>query len=365
MKTRMTELLGIQHPIMLSGMNWLTTPRLVAAVSNAGGLGVLATQQFDIDRLRSAIREIRTLTNNPFGVNLTLGVGTDNLIPLVIEEKVPVVNYALGKPPTVSQLVNQVHAYNGKVMGTVAFLKHAVRAESLGVDMLSITGAEAAGHSANVGALVLLPTITETVKIPCIGAGGYCDGKGLVAALALGAEGIAMGTRLAATQEAEVPQQIKDTWLKVTEEDNVIDTAFDGIPCRVWRNNAAEKMLKKSFPLMDSFTAALFMKRELGLTWPQLFKTANFLRKMPIGIGTQQRGLAASMRLAAGSRLFPKATVDGDLKNGLLIMGPVAGRVHDIPTVSDLISRTIREAEEILDNLNARSSTNQAPSVRG
>jgi len=356
MRTRMTELFGIRHPIMLSGMNWLTTPRLVAAVSNTGGLGVLATQHYDAEGLGKAIREVKELTDKPFGINLTMGVGTEAaLIPVVIGERVPVVNYALGRPPEVAALVEAVHAYGGKVIGTIAFLRHALRAEQLGVDTLNITGYEAAGHSGNVGALVLIPTITGSVKVPCLGAGGYCDGKGLAVALALGAEGVAMGTRLAATQEAEVPENVKQVWLKVTEEDTVIDDAFDGINCRVWRNKAAEEMLKKRLPLLGSISAALFMKRELGLSWLQLIRTANTLRRMPIGIGSGRRGLASTMRLAAGSRLFAKATVDGDVENGLLIMGPVAGRIHDIPTVADLIERTVREAEETLAKLNARS----------
>ena len=166
MKTRMTELFGIKYPIMLSGMNWLTTPKLVAAVSNAGGLGILATQHYDKDGLRKAIKEIRELTDRPFGVNITMGIGTDALlIPVVIEEKIPVVNYALGRPPEVAGLVQAVHAYGGKIIATIAFLRHALRSEQLGVDLLNVTGYEAAGHSANVGALVLIPIVTSAVAI--------------------------------------------------------------------------------------------------------------------------------------------------------------------------------------------------------
>ena len=357
MKTRMTELFGIKHPIMLSGMNWLTTPKLVAAVSNAGGLGNLATQHYDKDRLITAIREIRSLTDKPFGLNFAMGLGADYLISAAIEEKVPVVNYALGRPPEITALVQAVHAYGGKVIGTVAFLKHAVRAEQLGVDLLNITGYEAAGHSANVGALVLVPTITSAVKIPCIGAGGYSDGKGLVAALALGAEGIAMGTRLAATQEAEVVDGVKQAWLKATEEDTVIDSAFDGIPCRVLKNKGAEELLKKRSRIGDAIFAALFMKRELNLSWSQVYNMAKALRQQPIGIGEVKRGTIGSMRMVAGGRLFIRATTEGDVENGLLLTGQVVGRIHDIPTVNELIERTIREAEEILKTLNTRTGS--------
>jgi enoyl-[acyl-carrier protein] reductase II len=352
MKTRMTELFGIKYPIMLSGMNWLTTPKLAAAVSNAGGLGILAGSHYDTEGIKKAIKEIRELTDKPFGINLTLGMGTRALVPAVIEEKVPVVNYALGRPPEIQPLIQGVHAYGGKIIGTIALLRHALRSEQLGADMLVITGYEAASHSGNVGALVLVPTITSAVKIPCIGAGGYTDGKGLVAALALGAEGIAMGTRLAATKEAEVPQSIKDTWLKATEEDTVIDPAFDGINCRVLRNEKADEMLKKrSIGLVDTFSAAMFMKRELKLSYGDLIRNVRALRRQEIGLGSARRNMASVMRFAVGSRLFRKATIDGDAQEGLLMMGQGAGRVKDIPTVAELIERTVREAEQIMSTL--------------
>jgi len=358
MKTRMTELFGIKYPIMLSGMNWLTTPKLAAAVCNAGGLGVLAGSHYDAEGIRKAIKEIRELTDKPFGINLTLGVGAQALVPVVIEEKVPALNYALGRPPEIAPLIEAVHGYGGKVIGTIALLRHALRSEQLGADMLIITGYEAASHSGNVGALVLVPQITEAVKVPCIGAGGYADGKGLAAALALGAEGIAMGSRLAATQEAEVADTVKETWVKSSEEDTVIDPAFDGINCRVLRNKAAEDLLKKkSFPLFDAISAGLYMKRTLNLSWPELLRTANNLRRQQIGIGAGQRGLASMMRFAVGSRLFSKATTDGDPVNGILMMGQTAGRIKDIPTVAEVIERTIAEAEEILELMKAKISS--------
>ena len=353
MKTRMTELFGIKYPIMLAGMNWLTTPKLVAAVSNAGGLGVLAGQQYNADGLRDAIKQIRELSDKPFGINLTLGIGAAERIPIIIEEKVPVLNYALGRPPEIAPLIEAVHGYGGKVIGTIALLRHAMRSEQLGADAVIVTGYEAASHSGNVGALVLVPQIAEAVKVPCIGAGGYADGTGLAAALALGAEGISMGSRLAASEEAEVVASVKETWVNSTEEDTVIDPAFDGINCRVLRNPAAEKLLeKKAIPLFDSFSAAMYMKKTLGLSWGELIRTANSLRKQAIGIGGGQRGLASAMRFAVGGRLFAKATVEGDMVNGILMMGQTTGRIKDIPPVAEIIERTVKEAEEILARMN-------------
>lgn len=350
MKTRMTEMFGIKYPIMLAGMNWLTTPKLVAAVSNAGALGVLAGAQYNPDGLKKAIQEIRTLTDKPFGVNLTLGMGSGPNAKVVIEEKVPVVNYSLGRPPEIQPFIQGIHSYGGKAVGTIALVRHAQRSEQLGVDAIIITGYEAASHSGNVGALVLVPQVVEAVKVPCIGAGGYADGKGLAAALALGAEGISMGTRLAATKEAEVSAAVKDVWVKSTEEDTVIDPTFDGINCRVLRNKKAEEMLsKKSLALFDAWSAGMYMKKELKMSYGQLFKTANQMRKSR---GGGMKGLASAMRFSVGGRLFRTATVGGDPVNGILMMGQTVGRIHDIPTVQEVIDRTVNEARQILGKMN-------------
>ena len=355
MRTRMTELFGIEHPIMLSGMNWLTTPKLAAAVSNAGGLGVLAGSHYDKDGIRKAIREIRELTDKPFGINLTLGIGAGDLVPVALEEKVPVLNYALGRPPQIAPLIEAVHGYGGKIIGTTAFVRHALRAEQLGADAVIVTGYEAASHSGNVGAMVLVPAVTSVVKVPCIAAGGYTDGKCLVAALALGAEGIAMGTRLAATQEAEVADVIREIWLKATIEDTVIDPAFDGINCRVIRNKAAEDLLKSNrWPMIDALQAGLHMKKTLNMSYAEMLRSAFAIKNQESGIGGGKRTWASTMRFAVGSQLFARATIDGDPVNGILMCGQGAGRVEDIPTVAEVLQRTVAEAEDIIRGANAK-----------
>jgi enoyl-[acyl-carrier protein] reductase II len=192
-------MLGIQHPIMLAGMNWVTTPKLVSTVCNAGGLGILATAAFSPDETRKKIREIRKLTNKPFGINQVLnGPGAKENIAIAIEEKVPIINYSLGKP----LFIDQVHAYGGKVIGTVAIVRHAARAAQSGCDILIVTGHEAAAHGHVATSLVLIPLVASMVKIPLIAAGGFHDGRGLAAALALGADGISMGTRFIVTRES-------------------------------------------------------------------------------------------------------------------------------------------------------------------
>ncbi|MFC1984867.1 NAD(P)H-dependent flavin oxidoreductase [Chloroflexota bacterium] len=354
MKTRMTELFGIKHPIMLAGMNWLTTPKLTAAVSNAGGLGILGIRRYNVGELRKAIREVRELTDKPFGVNLSLaGEERRTLVPIVIEEKVPVFNYSLGRPPEVAPIIQAVHEYGGKVIGTVTMKRHALRSEQLGSDMLDITGYEAAAHSGNIGALVIVPAITSAVKIPCIGAGGYTDGRSLAAALALGAEGIVMGSRLAVTQEAEVTDSIKQVWLKATEEDTVIDTAFDGIYNRVLRNRAAEDMLKKRMPIIDAISAALYMKKTMKLSLPELVRQAFSIKSQATRFGTKS-SWAETMRFAIGSSLTTRATIEGDPINGLLPTGQGVGMIEDIPTVAEVIERTVAEAETIIESLKSK-----------
>ena len=343
MKTRMTELFGIKYPIMLAGMNFATTPKLVAAVSNAGGLGVLGSARYTRNSLREAIKEIRSLTDKPFGVNVILWAPeTIALIPTLIEEKVPVVNYSLGRPSEITPLIQAVHEYGGKVIGTVALLRHALRSEQLGSDMLSVTGYEAASHAGNVGALVLIPTVAERVKIPIIGAGGYADGKGLAAVLVLGAEGIAMGTRFAVTKESETHENAKQTWIKGTEEDTIISDRFDGINCRVIKSEVADELLKKRLPVIGAVTSAFRMKRMLKLSFPELIRAAWSLKEV------EERSIQSLMRFAIGSDLLEAAVVDGNPK-GLLHTGQTIGRIYDIPTVAEVIERVVVEAEEILE----------------
>jgi len=242
-----------------------------------------------------------------------------------------------------------MHAYGGKVIGTTALVKHALRSEQLGADAVIITGYEAAAHAGNVGNIVLIPQTVDKVKVPCIAAGGFTDGKSLAAALALGAEGIAMGTRLTATLESEVPENVKQVWLNCTEEDTIIDDAFDGINCRVWHNKAAEQMVKqKGFPLFSSISAALAMKKEMNLSFGQLISTALNLKKQEVGLGSGTRTLGSVMRFAVGTRLISKAILEGDTEKGILLMGQSVGRIHDLPTVQEVIDNTIAEARQVL-----------------
>jgi enoyl-[acyl-carrier protein] reductase II len=342
-KTRMTESLGIKVPIMLAGMNWITEPRLVAAVCNAGGLGILATARCTPDETSKLIKEIRKLTDKPFGVNqILVGPGAKENIQIAIEEKIPIINYSLGKP----WFIDQVHAYGGKVIGTIAIAKHAVKAQQLGVDALIVTGHEAAAHGDVATSLVLIPIVAKHTKLPLIAAGGFCDGRGLAAALALGADGISMGTRLMLTQESMVHDNFKQLCLKLTEMDTLYSNVFDGMPGRVMKTPAAEQLMKGGFPLFEAFKGAREVKDMLKLSMGQFiamsFKMMSEEEGSPLWV--QARG-------AVGNRRHMKALYDGDVKEGILFAGQDLGGINDLPTVQELFDRTVSEAKAQVDKM--------------
>src|SRR4030067_1968182 len=240
MKTRMTEHLGIKHPIMLAGIAFVSFPKLVAAVSNAGGIGMLNSVWYTPDQIKDVIRQVKFLTDKPFGVNATLIFhNVRENVEVALEEKVPIINFALGKG---DWIIKAVHEYGGKVLATVAIEKHARRAEMDGADGLVVTGHEAAAHGAEAGTLVLIPLIARQTKLPVIAAGGFCDGRGLATALVLGADGISMGTRFMLTQECEMHQKTKELSLKAKMEDTLCSDKIDGLPGRWLKNPAAIKM---------------------------------------------------------------------------------------------------------------------------
>ncbi len=342
-KTRMTELFGIRHPIMLAGMNWITDPKLVSLVCNAGGLGVLAVAHYNPDETRKAIREVKQLTDKPFGINqILIGPNAKENIQVAIEEKVPVINYSLGKP----WFIDQVHAYGGKVMGTIAIAKHAVKAAQLGCDALVVTGHEAAAHGDKATSLVLIPVVASQVKIPLVAAGGFYDGRGLAAALALGADGISMGTRFTVTKESNVHENFKQLVLKASEQDTLYSSVFDGMDGRVLKTKAAEKMMKGGFPLIEAFKGAKEVKDLMGLSY---FKFITMSFQM---MGQEEsHPLWVLARQAVGNRRHLMAINKGDVEEGILFAGQDVGGIKDIPTVQEVIDRTIAEAEAVLDRL--------------
>ncbi len=343
MRTRITRLLGIEHPILLSGMNYVTEPVLVAAVSNSGGLGLLSCSHFTPKGTLANIKEIRKLTNKPFGLTITIPrpYAKENL-EIAVEEKVPVINYSLGKP----WFIEQVHGYGGKVIGSVATSKHAARAEQLGADALIITGHEAAAHGGEVTSLVLIPIVADLVRIPFISAGGFYDGRGLAAALVLGASGIAMGTRFIATRESKVHDSFKQLILQATEEDTIRTSRIDGLPSRVLRTAASERLISGRMPMAQALKSAFALKRELKLSTGQFLRTSMEMRK------SEGSSAMSQARQAVFLNQLQKA-INGDVEEGVFPAGQVAGAIHDIVSCDELIKRIVSDAEKALKSTGA------------
>lgn len=355
MKTRITEMLGIEHPIVLSGMSWISVPKMVAAVSNAGGLGILATGPLDADETRKAIREIKKLTNKPFGTNATLLFpGASENAQVALEEKVPVINFSLGKG---DWIVKAAHEYGGKVIATVVNHKHAKRAQDYGCDGLLVTGHEAAAHGGDATTFCLIPSIAGVVHIPIIAAGGIADGRGLAAALALGADGAAMGTRLMTTQESPLHQNYKNLSIEKDIGDTVYSTRFDGLGCRVLDTRAARRAIRDSLNLkkmIEALPNSMDIARQLHLPYFKLF------------IGVLASGWKNATQLAFMANAFKAirvATEYGDMTKGVLPVGQVTGLIKDNPTVAEVIERTVREAEEVAKGLAkmAKSEKSETP----
>jgi len=335
MKTKITELLGIEAPILLPGMSWISTPELVAAVSNAGGLGILASGPLTPDETRASIRRIRELTDKPFGIGVTLLMpGSAENADIAIEEQVPVINFSLGKG---DELIKRAHAYGAKVIATVTTEKHALSAQQSGADALLVTGHEAAAHGGAVTSLVLVPSISAAVDIPVIATGGFADGRGLLAAMTLGAEAVAMGSRLATSADSPLHQNMKDQVVKKTEQDTIYSKNFDGIFARVMATPQALKETKKPMGFIqacfEATKAAAIVKQPI---WKILVGMLAMMDKVKL--------------LAYFGAAVPKlkaATVDGDYQKGVQFIGQTQGLIKDQPSVKEIIDRTLAEAKQL------------------
>jgi enoyl-[acyl-carrier protein] reductase II len=336
MKTRVTEAFGIVHPIVLSGMSWISTPELVAAVCNAGGLGILATGVLNPEQTRAAVRRVRELTTKPFGANVTLYFpGAKANAEVLLEAEVPVINFSMGKG---DWLVERAHRYGGKVVATVTTEKHARSAAEYGTDALLVTGHEAAAHGSAVTTLVLVPAIARATPLPIIAAGGFADGRGLAAALALGADAIALGTRLMATRESPVHERCKQLAVDKGATDTIYSTRFDGQPCRVLRSPGSARAIRRGLDLKRAAFNSREIATMLGAPW------------LKLAVGVLASGWKNTLQLAHlanAFRAFRIATQDGDVAEGVLPLGQAASLVDDQPPVAELLARIVAEATDV------------------
>lgn len=310
-KTRVSTILEIQYPIIQGGLAYLAYSELAAAVSNAGGLGQITAMSLGTpEALREEIRKVRKLTDNPFGVNFAIGQhgrSFSHLLDVAIEENVPVISMTGGNPAPIFQ---QLEGTKIKKLVLVAAKRQAQKAEELGADAVMVVGQEGGGHlgRSDTGTFVLIPQVVDAVSIPVIASGGIGDGRGLLAALALGAEGVEMGTRFIATKECVHANEIyKQTLVSSTENDTVVIKRSLGAPARALANSWTEKILELE-------------KNQAGFEELKEFISGN-----------------------ANKRFI----YDGKTDEGFAWAGQVIGLIKDIPTVHELIGRMVYEAEAV------------------
>lgn len=303
-----TELLSIEYPIFQGAMAQISRYPLVAAVSQAGGLGILASGGMTAEQLREEIHEVRKLTSKPFAVNIMLMAhNVKEIVTVIIEEKVPVVTTGAGTPKHILPYLKEAGI---KVIPVVASVKHAQKMEALGVDAVIAEGTEAGGHIGNTTTMALIPQVVDAVNIPVVAAGGIADGRGMAAAYALGAQGVQLGTIFLASKECPIPDTYKSAVLTASDTDTVVTGRKAGAPVRCIRNEMTDK-----FIALENNDASREELEEITL----------------------------------GS--LAKAVRDGDIQNGSLMAGQITGMVNEIKSVEEIITTLFEHAQQVASNL--------------
>ncbi len=343
--TRVCDLFGVEHPIVQTGMGWVAGARLTSATSAAGGLGILASATMTLPELRSAIGEVKDRTDKSFGVNLrTNQPDIGDRIDLLIREQVKVASFA--QAPS-RDIVAKLKDAGIVTMPTVGARRHAEKVAEWGVDAVIAQGAEGGGHTGTVPTSLLLPQVCDAVDIPVLAAGGFHDGRGLVAAIAYGASGVAMGTRFLLSAESTVPDAVKRRYLEASVTDTVVTTSVDGYPQRVIRTELVDHLegAGRVTALPRSIVNALRFRKLSGRSLDDLAREGLAMKK--------NQGLTwAQVAMAGNAPMLTKAAlVDGRLDTGVLPTGQVVGLVDELPTVADIISTIMGEAEATLARL--------------
>ncbi|HVK72065.1 MAG TPA: nitronate monooxygenase [Kofleriaceae bacterium] len=348
--TRICDLFGVRYPIIQTGMGWVSGARLTAATSAAGGLGILGAVTMTIPELEAAIASVKAKTDRPFGVNLRPDqADLDARVAILVREKIKVASFA--GPPS-KDVVARLRGAGILTMPTVGARRHAEKMASIGVDALIAQGGEGGGHTGDVPTSLLLPSVCDAVKIPVIGAGGFHDGRGLVAALAYGASGIAMGTRFLLTRESTVPDTVKGIYVETPVGGTVVTRHIDGAPQRVIRTAVIDG-LEKAGPLRRFWRAlanAFRFRRATGATRLGLLREARAMQK-------NQELPLSQLLMAANAPMMTRASmVEGRPDVGILPTGQVVGVIDELPTVAELIERMIADAEVTLARLQPPAS---------
>ena len=343
--TPLCDLLGIRHPIIQTGMGWVSSADLVVATANAGAMGILAAATMKPDDVERALRYIKERTDAPFGVGFLMGQpGEERIVALLIEYGVKLASF--NKNP--QQAVIRTLQRGGVLcVPTVGAVKHARKVQQLGVDAMIVQGAEGGGHTGTVATSLLLPAVVEAVSIPVVAAGGYFDGRGLVAALAYGASGVAMGTRFLVTQESPVPAHVKRLYTEHKLEDTVVTDRIDGFPQRVIVNGTLRRIQRATGPrrLAESVRLSMAFRKVSGMGPAEMARAGLRMRS------THKLSLAQTLMAANAPTLVRTALVDGHPEDGIMPTGQVVGMIHDVPPVAELIERIVGEATLTIERL--------------
>ncbi|MER7721520.1 nitronate monooxygenase [Streptomyces flaveolus] len=344
-RTPLTDLTGVRYPVVQTGMGWVAGPRLVSAAADAGALGILASATMTAERLRSAVREVKSRTDAPFGVNLRADAGdAAERVRIIVDEGVKVASFALAPS---RELIARLKDAGVVVIPSVGARRHAEKVAAWGADAVVVQGGEGGGHTGSVATSVLLPQVADAVDIPVIAAGGFRDGRGLVAALAFGAAGIAMGTRFLLTSDSTVPDAVKARYLAATVQDVTVTTRVDGLPHRMLRTELVDALERsgRAASLLRAVRHAAAFRRESGMSWARLLRDGR----------TMKHGKELSwsqVLLAANTPMMLKASmVEGRTDLGVMAAGQVAGLIDDLPSCAELVDRVMAEAHATLHAL--------------
>jgi NAD(P)H-dependent flavin oxidoreductase YrpB (nitropropane dioxygenase family) len=344
-RTRLTELLGIRYPVVQAAMGYVSGPRLAAAVSDAGGLGQIASATMSLAELEGAIAETAGRTGAPFGVNLRADApDAAGRVKLIIAGRVPVASFAQAPRP---ELIAALKEAGVITIASVGARRHAEKVAGWGIDAVIATGHEGGGHVGAVPTSLLIPQVAAAVDVPVIAAGGFFDGRGLVAALAWGAAGIAMGTRFLLTSDSPVPGAVKQMYLTAGLDGTVVTTRVDGVPHRVLRTRMAGHLVSagRAGGVVRSARNAAALRGMSGMGWRDMIRQGR-ARRREGGLSWGQVLMAANTPV-----LLRAAMVDGRTDLGLMPSGQVAGLIDDLPSCAELTGAIMREAEAGLDRI--------------
>jgi NAD(P)H-dependent flavin oxidoreductase YrpB (nitropropane dioxygenase family) len=335
-------------------MGWVASARLVSATSNAGALGIIASATMDLAQLAEAIAETKDRTQRPFGVNLRSDApDVFERAELMVKQGVKVASFALAPNEA---LMKRLKDAGLVCIPSIGAKRHAEKVAAWGADAVIVQGGEAGGHTGDVATTVLLPQVVDAVDIPVVAAGGFFDGRGLVAALAYGAAGIAMGTRFLLTTDSPVPDAIKQVYLGKRVTDTVVTTQVDGHPHRVLRTPFIDHLLRGNAlsSLPRAMRNAVRFQRMLGTPWRDLLREALSMKR------SQELSWSQVVMAANTPMLLKASMVDGNVDSGVMAGGQVTGVIEELPSCAELIARIVARAEDVLEGFEAATPGRRA-----